>query len=88
MPYPRAKTLHDEMLLAGTELSNEQLDELLREFDTDKSGTIGLNELHAFLRFYDPSSKTIRRKTVFRHDLARMTQEDQEGYGRLQRELI
>lgn len=48
----------------GTELSNEQLDELLREFDTDKSGTIGLNELHAFLRFYDPSSKTIRRKTA------------------------
>lgn len=43
------------------------MDELLREFDTDKSGTIGLNELHAFLRFYDPSSKTIRRKTVFRH---------------------
>lgn len=48
----------------GTELSNEQLDELLREFDTDKSGTIGLNELHAFLRFYDPSLKTIRRKTA------------------------
>ena len=48
----------------GTELSKEQMDELLREFDTDKSGTIGLNELHAFLRFYDPDSKTIRRKTV------------------------
>ena len=36
----------------------------MKEFDADKSGTIGLNELHAFLRFYDSSSKTMRRKTV------------------------
>ena len=64
MCHTHTKTRGDEVLLAGTELSNEQLNELLREFDTDKSGTIGLNELHAFLRFYDPSSKTIRRKTV------------------------
>ncbi|CAK9009074.1 Nicotinamidase (Nicotinamide deamidase) (NAMase) (Pyrazinamidase) (PZAase) [Durusdinium trenchii] len=40
------------------ELTDQELDELVTEIDTDKSGTIGLNELHAFLRCYDPSSKT------------------------------
>eukprot|EP00435_Cladocopium_sp_Y103_P043698 s1988_g12.t1 len=48
----------------GKDLSNKQVDDFMKEFDADKSGTIGLNELHAFLRFYDSSSKTIRRKTA------------------------
>ena len=52
------------MLPSGKDLSNQQVDDFMKEFDADKSGTIGLNELHAFLRFYDSSSKTMRRKTV------------------------
>ena len=50
----------------GTELSNEQMDSLVAEIDTDKSGTIGLNELHAFLRCYDAGSKKVKRKTALR----------------------
>ncbi|CAL1138534.1 unnamed protein product [Cladocopium goreaui] len=53
-----------EVLPAGKDLSNKQVDDFMNEFDADKSGTIGLNELHAFLRFYDSSSKTMRRKTA------------------------
>ena len=56
------------LILPGAPLSDEEVAELVKEFDADKSGTIGLNELHAFLRFYDPSSQKIRRKTALWHN--------------------
>jgi len=55
--------------LAGPELTKQELDTLVKDLDIDKDGTIGLNELHAFLRFYDPVSKTIRRKTALGHEI-------------------
>ena len=51
-------------MLGTQELSKEELSELVTQFDSDQNGTIGLNELRAFLRCYNPESKTIQRKTA------------------------
>mmetsp|Transcript_25414 Transcript_25414/g.60549 ORF Transcript_25414/g.60549 Transcript_25414/m.60549 type:complete len:355 (-) Transcript_25414:124-1188(-) len=48
----------------GAGLSDEDMDALSKEFDADNTGTIGINELHAFLRCYDQESQSMIRKTA------------------------
>ena len=40
------------------------MDEFMKQFDADKDGVIGLNELRAFLRHYNGDSMKMKRKTV------------------------
>eukprot|EP00439_Symbiodinium_sp_Y106_P042751 s1839_g5.t1 len=52
----------------GTKLTDEEIATLTAEFDADqslgKNGTIGLNELRAFLRCYDAEQSAMQRKSA------------------------
>ncbi|CAE7217806.1 pncA [Symbiodinium natans] len=48
----------------GSQLTDEEVATLSAEFDADQNGTIGLNELRAFLRCYDAEHSVMQRKSA------------------------
>eukprot|EP00440_Ansanella_granifera_P056854 gb/GFBE01061624.1/.p1 GENE.gb/GFBE01061624.1/~~gb/GFBE01061624.1/.p1 ORF type:complete len:380 (+),score=97.93 gb/GFBE01061624.1/:1-1140(+) len=48
----------------GENFSESDLKAICNNFDLDQNGSIGTNELRAFLRHYDPASQLIKTKTA------------------------